>query len=203
MTEDPAAAISGVILAGGRGQRMGGQDKGLLSLGGRPLVGCIADLLRPQVADLLVNANRNIATYQALGYPVISDTQGHYDGPLAGMLAALRYSSNPYVLTVPCDSPLLPPDYAQRMLASLRESSGELGVAHDGQRLQPVFALLSKNLTASLENYLAAGERKIDRWFARHRMATVDFSDHPEMFDNLNTPEELTLMEAKLAVGSP
>jgi molybdopterin-guanine dinucleotide biosynthesis protein A len=199
MTIHPATAVTGVILAGGRGARMGGRDKGLMLLGGQPLVVHIARLLGPQVADLLINANRNLAAYRALGHAVVSDGDGRFQGPLAGMSAALRGARHPYVLTVPCDSPLLPADYAQRMLAGLEDNHGELSVAHDGQRLQPVFALLGKHLESSLSDYLAAGERKIDRWFARHRRVPVDFSDRPEMFKNLNTPEELAEMEAKLA----
>ncbi|MEE4379088.1 MAG: molybdenum cofactor guanylyltransferase MobA [Candidatus Competibacteraceae bacterium] len=190
--------MTGVILAGGRAQRMGGQDKGLLLLAGQPMVAHVIRRLRPQVGELFINANRHSSAYRQLGCSVVSDGNDHFLGPLAGMLAAIRATKNAYVLSVPCDSPLLPTDYAQRMRAVLEREQAELCVAHDGQRLQPVFALLSKTLESSLSAYLEAGERKIDRWFARHRMVTADFADHPEMFRNINTPEELAVLAAEL-----
>jgi molybdenum cofactor guanylyltransferase len=177
---------------------MGGQDKGLLTLAGQPLVRHLINVLHPQVGALLINANRNRAAYEALGWPVVRDQVGEFFGPLAGMLAALQVADTPYVLSVPCDSPLLVKDYAQRMYHTLLQQSAELTVAHDGKRLQPVFALLSTSLGASLQTYLAAGERKIDRWFAQHPMATVDFSDAPFMFRNMNNPEELATLELEL-----
>ncbi|MEZ5583204.1 MAG: molybdenum cofactor guanylyltransferase MobA [Candidatus Competibacteraceae bacterium] len=198
MTQTWITTTTGVVLAGGRAQRMGGQDKGLLLLAGQPMVAHVIRLLRPQVGELLINANRHAPAYRQLGCAVVSDANDHFLGPLAGMLAALRATTNPYVLSAPCDSPLLPADYARRMHAALQQQHAELCVAHDGHRLQPVFALLSQSLGDSLSAYLEAGERKIDRWFARHRMATVDFADHPEMFRNINTPEELAALEAEL-----
>jgi len=180
---------------------MGGQDKGLLLLAGQPMAAHVIRRLRPQVGELLINANRHASAYQRLGFPVVNDDNDHFLGPLAGMLAAIRAANNPYVLSVPCDSPLLPTDYAQRMHDALEREQADLCVAHDGQRLQPVFALLGKTLENNLSAYLEAGERKIDRWFARHRMATVDFSDRAEMFRNINTPEELASLETEL-VGS-
>jgi len=201
MSDSPKAAMTAVILAGGRAERMGGQDKGLLPLAGRPMIDHVLRILRPQVGALLINANRSLDDYRALGYPVISDDLGLFFGPLAGMLAALNASHTPYLLTAPCDSPLLPNDYAQRMVAALTQEHAELSVAHHGQRLQPVFVLLRAELRDSLRDYLTAGERKIDRWFARHRMAVVDFSDQPAMFRNINTPEELTALEAEIIKG--
>lgn len=198
LTAAERQSITAVILAGGRGMRMGGQDKGLLALAGQPLVAHLIDALQPQVESLLINANRNRVAYQALGWPVVSDQVGEFFGPLAGMLSALEVAHTPYVLSVPCDSPLLVRDYAQRMYQTLLNQSAELSVAHDGKRLQPVFALLSTSLCTSLQAYLAAGERKIDRWFAQHRMAVADFSDAPSMFRNINSPEELAALEAEL-----
>ena len=191
-------AITGVILAGGRAQRMGGQDKGLLPLAGRPMVAHAAAALRSQVGALLINANRNVEDYQALGYPVVSDDVGRFFGPLAGMLAAMAVADGDYLLTAPCDSPLLAADYARRMYAALASERAELSVACSGDRLQPVFSLLRTELRDSLRGYLEAGERKIDRWFAAHRMAQADFSDRPDMFRNINTPEELAELEAEL-----
>jgi molybdenum cofactor guanylyltransferase len=195
----PIAAITGVILAGGRAERMGGQDKGLLLLHGQPLIAYAVRALRPQVGELLINANRHLADYQALGCRVVSDSTGPFFGPLAGMLAALDASAKPYVLCVPCDSPLLPADYGDRLYAALVQEQAELSVAWDGWRLQPVFALLTTGLRESLQRYLAAGERKIDRWFARHRMAKADFSATPAMFRNVNTLAELAALERELS----
>jgi molybdenum cofactor guanylyltransferase len=181
---------------------MGGRDKGLLLLHGQPLVSYAIRLLRPQVGELLISANRHLAEYQALGWPVVSDSIGEFYGPLAGMLAALEVAAKPYVLSVPCDSPLLPADYADRMYTALLDASAELSVAWDGRRLQPVFALLKTELRDSLRRYLAAGERKIDRWFAQHRLAQTDFAATPAMFRNINTPEELAAMERDLPQNS-
>lgn len=190
--------IAGVILAGGRAQRMGGRDKGLLPLAGRPLAAYAVHSLRPQVGEIIINANRNIEDYQALGYRVVSDCIGEFCGPLAGMLSAMNGTDADYLLTAPCDSPLLPADYARRMFAALAREAAELSVAHDGERLQPVFALLSVRLLASLRDYLEKGERKIDRWFASHHMVLTDFSDNPRMFRNINTPEELAVLEREI-----
>lgn len=198
MSDYPGDRIIGVVLAGGRAQRMGGRDKGLLPLAGQPLVAYAVCSLRPQVGEIIINANRNISDYQVLGYRVVSDCIGDFCGPLAGMLSAMDTTDADYLLTVPCDSPLLPADYARRMFVALVEEGAELSVAHDGDRLQPVFALLSIRLLPSLRDYLERGERKIDRWFARHSMALTDFSDHPEMFRNINTPEELATLEREI-----
>ncbi len=195
MKHYPKTSVTGVILAGGRAQRMGGQDKGLLPLAGLPMVAHVIRVLQPQVGELLVNANRNSLTYQTFCCQVISDSIGQFYGPLAGMLAAMEVTENPYLLSVPCDSPLLAADCAQRLYRALIQTEAELCVAHDGTRLQPVFALLTTALRASLRHYLTSGERKIDRWFAQHRMTQVDFSDHPGMFRNINTPEDLTMLE--------
>ncbi len=198
MQDDPRLAIVGVILAGGRAERMDGQDKGLLALAGQPMVAHVIRILRPQIGELLINANRNLDTYRALDCRVVSDDIGQFLGPLAGMLAAMNATRAAYLLTAPCDSPLLPEIYAHRMVAALVRDQAELCVAHDGNRLQPVFALLRTELRNSLKEYLESGERKIDRWFARHRMATADFADYPTMFRNVNTPEELAVLEQEM-----
>ena len=200
MSSAPLSALTGLILAGGRAERMGGRDKGLLRLHGQPLVSYAIHQLRPQVGELLISANRHLTEYQAFGWPVVSDSIGEFYGPLAGMLAALEVTSKPYVLSVPCDSPLLPMDYAHRMYTALLEASAEISVAWDGQRRQPVFALLKTELRDSLQNYLTKGERKIERWFAQHRLVQVDFADTPAMFRNINTPEELAAMEREMSI---
>ncbi len=194
----PLADITGVVLAGGRGERMGGIDKGLIPLNGRPMVQYVLEALRPQVGRIFINANRNQAQYAALGYDVVPDSVGGYLGPLAGMASAMRVAATPYVLTAPCDSPLVVADLAQRLYTALVSERADISAAHDGERLHPVFALLRRDLLPSLEAYLAAGERKIDRWFAGHRLAIADFSDLADAFLNVNDPQERAALEARL-----
>lgn len=189
------AKITGVVLAGGRGRRMGGQDKGLIRFKGRPLVGYALEALDSVAAHILINANRNREAYARFGYPVISDRTDTYDGPLAGLLSAMRAAETPYVLTVPCDSPLVTGQLLERLCRTMQETGAELCAAHDGERLHPVFLLAERRLADSLERYLASGQRKIDLWFEQHRLALADFSDHPELFANINTPEELAALE--------
>jgi len=196
---DPATQVTGVILAGGLARRMGGQDKGLIDLGSRPMAAHILDAIAPQVSAVLINANRNLKRYRELGVPVVSDRLEGFQGPLSGMASALRAARTEWILTLPCDSPFVPPDFAIRMSHAREDAAADLAVASDGERLQPVFALLSRALLPSLEGFLTEGERKIDRWFARHRMATVSFADRPDAFINVNTPEERAAVEARLA----
>jgi len=182
--------ITAVILAGGQGRRMGGEDKGLLELSGQPLIEHVLQAISPQVRHVIINANRNLQRYA--GYaPVISDTVADFAGPLAGMLAAMEHVDTAYILTVPCDGPYLPADLVERMQQVLCEQHAAIAVAHDGQRLQPVFALIDTQLKDSLRHYLQSGERKIDRWYQQHNMISVDFSDNPDTFININRPEEL------------
>jgi molybdopterin-guanine dinucleotide biosynthesis protein A len=183
--------ITGVILAGGRGSRLGGVDKGLVQLHGRPLVEYVIDALRPQVGALLISANRNRDVYASYGYPVIADVMGDYDGPLAGMLSAMRAAGTAYILTTPCDAPSIPADLARRLAAALvRENAVASTVSFQG-RLQPVFALLRCTLAGDLENFLKQGERGTGEWLRRHEAVQVDFSNEAEVFANINTPEEL------------
>lgn len=183
--------ITGVILAGGRGSRLGGVDKGLVRLRGRPLIEHAIDALRPQVGGLLISANRNRDVYAAYGIPVIADVMGDYDGPLAGILSAMRAATTPYNLIAPCDAPSLPSDLAARLVAALvREKAAVSAVVLDG-RLQPVFALLSATLVGDLEKCLQRGERGTGEWLRRQRLVEVDFSDAAGAFININTPEEL------------
>jgi molybdopterin-guanine dinucleotide biosynthesis protein A len=194
-----SADVTGIILAGGKAMRMGGVDKGLVSLAGRPMVEHIIERLRPQTRALIINANRSQEIYANYGLPVVADSFGDFAGPLAGMASGLAESATDWVVTVPCDSPLLPPDLVTRLWAALQHEQAELAVAWAEGRLQPVFALLPKTLLASLRDFLAGGERKIDRWYARHRMALADFSDSPDTFLNVNTPDEREALEARLA----
>ncbi|ATU97028.1 molybdenum cofactor guanylyltransferase MobA [Aeromonas salmonicida] len=192
--------VSAVILAGGRATRMGGEDKGWVALAGRPLIDHVLERLRPQVDEVLINANRSQTRYQALA-PVISDDNPDYLGPLAGMQAGLAAACHDWVLFVPCDGPALPHDLMSRFRTALTPDT-ELVVAHDGDWLQPVVALLHKSLLPSLTHALAEGERKIDIWFARHKMAVVSFADQPDAFINLNSPAELAAYEARLLNSS-
>lgn len=194
----PIDDIAGVLLAGGRAQRMGGRDKGLIEVAGKPMAEHILRALRPQVGAVIINANRNLERYAAFGYPVVADSVGEFFGPLAGVASALQATDCEYVVTVPCDSPILPPDLVARMADALVREDAEIAVAHDGVRVQPVFALLRRSLLPSLLAYLEAGERKIDLWFARHRVALADFSDRLETFLNVNTPDERAALEAKM-----
>ncbi len=191
--------VTGVVLAGGRGRRMAGRDKGLIPLAGRPVVELVLDRLAPQVDQVLINANRNRPAYAAYGYPVVGDHHEGFAGPLAGMASALAAADTDLVLTVPCDTPWLPTDLMSRLGAAREVAEAEIVTVDDGVTTHPVLALLHRDLLPSLEASLAEGERKIDRWFARHRMGLADFSDCPEAFTNINTPGERAAAEAGLS----
>ena len=246
------AAITGLILAGGQARRMGGQDKGLVPLAGRPLIAWVIAALTPQVGRILISANRNQAAYAGFGHPVIGDEAGGaelagFQGPLAGIATAMTRAETPWLLTLPCDAPLAPADLVSRLAAALAHGPdrgaegvggdggadgdwarvggsagsgstggdraqttthankpvtetllGDLAVAWDGARRQPVHALLSRALLPDLLAYLAAGERRLDAWQARHHPAIADFSDCPEAFLNLNAPEDIQRLEPLL-----
>jgi len=192
--------VTGVILAGGRATRMGGVDKGLVQIGGRPMIAWVVDTLRSQVADVLINANRNHDSYRGFGCDVVDDGDSEFRGPLAGMVSGMRAARTPYIAVVPCDSPLLHGSLVQRLHDAARASGAPIAAAHDGGRLQPVFALLSCELLDDLAGYLDDGERKIDRWYARHGYESVDFSDVAESFANINAPDDKRALERALAL---
>lgn len=183
--------ITGLILAGGQARRMGGIDKGLVRLQGRAMIAYIIDALLPQVSSLLINANRNLDAYQAFGFNVFSDDTDDFQGPLAGMAAGLQHCHSEYLATVPCDGPVLPPDYVNTLRCAAQQAGCKISVGFDGQRLQPVYALIHTALLPDLLDYLAAGERKIDRWYHRHGCVQADFSRYPQMFTNINTRADL------------
>ena len=187
--------ITAVILAGGMGRRMGGQDKGQLELQGHPLIEYVINAIRPQVKTILINANRHQQDYARYGYPVLPDMLEGYQGPLAGFAAGMQAASTSYIVTVPCDGPLLACDLVRRLSMALTMEKAEIAVAHDGDRMQPVYALLPTRLFANLEAFLATGERKIDRWYACHTVVLADFSDAPETFRNINTPQEHSYLQ--------
>ena len=182
--------ITAVILAGGRGSRLGGQDKGLLEFAGRPIIEHILEAISPQAGAIIINANRNLQHYNKYGFPVISDEMDDYQGPLAGFAAALAASSTDYIMTIPCDGPFVPADLITRMSRTMKDSQAELVVAHDGQRMQPVYALIPCALETSLQQFLDSGDRKIDRWYALHNTALADFSDIADTFFNINTDDD-------------
>ena len=188
--------ITAVILAGGQGRRMGGQDKGLIEFDGQPLVAILIDRLEPQISNIMINANRNRERYLAFGYPVVSDQLDDYQGPLAGFACAMNAVDTDFILTLPCDGPLLASDYVTRFIASQAQTGAPICVADDGERLQPVHALIRIDLLSSLNAYLDSGDRKIDRWYAMHDCAHTDFSDCVDMFRNINTPSDQASMQA-------
>lgn len=179
---------------------MGGEDKGLVTVAGRPMVAHTIDALRPQGAEVIVNANRNADAYRAAtGCRVIADTIGGFAGPLAGMASALETSGTRLLLTAPCDSPLVTEDLGPRLHAAMTRHGAEIAVAHDGERMQPVFALIGRALLCDLLAFLAAGERKIDAWYATRHAVTADFSDILDTFLNVNTPQDRDRLERQLA----
>lgn len=181
--------ITAIILAGGKGRRLGGQDKGLVDYQDIPLIQHVLDKITPQVDSVIINANRNQKSYAALGYEIISDELSDFQGPLAGFAIAMQASKTDFILTMPCDGPHLPDDYVARLIAATKDEN-TIVVAHDGERLQPVHALIPVSLIANLLEFLESGDRKIDRWYAQNDMATADFSDKPEVFFNVNTEEQ-------------
>lgn len=197
---EPTPAIGCVILAGGLARRMEGRDKGLVELAGKPMVQWVLDAVTPQVDAVLINANRNKPDYERFGPAVAGDLiEGHL-GPLAGLLTGFKTLQLPTVFMCPCDSPFLPADMVSRLYASLQNAQADIAVAHDGDRMQPVFCLARESTLPSLTRFLDSGERKIDRWFAEENTSMTDFSDYPEAFRNINSEQDLLEVEQLLAV---
>ena len=196
----PVEQITGLILAGGRGSRMGGIDKGLQTHLGMPLAMQALLRLQPQVGALMINANRNLAAYESMGVPVWPDALADYPGPLAGFLAGLERCETPYLVTVPCDTPNFPTDLVERLAAALVAEDAEIAMAatrEDGQlQVQPVFCLMAATLMESLVAFTQGGQRKIDRWTGQHRCATVVFDD-ADAFFNANTLDELQRLQPR------
>jgi len=182
--------ITAVILAGGMGRRMGGEDKGLIEFDGRLIIEILIDKLKQQGIDIVINANRNQDRYQAYGLPVISDDLADFQGPLAGFAVAMKSVDTDYILTLPCDGPFLVDGFVERFIQVASRTGAPICVADDGERLQPVYALIRTDLLTSLEQFLQSGDRKIDRWYAQHDFAKVDFSSQKHMFGNINKPED-------------
>jgi len=195
----PPEQMTSLILAGGRAQRMGGIDKGLIPFLGKPLIESAIQRLSSQVGPILINANRNITKYASYGYPVIMDEAPDFSGPLAGFAAGFKVCKTPYLLTAPCDSPLLPTDLGIKLATEMTRGDFQLVYAStketDGKVwAQPVFCLMRADLQEPLEAFLQKGDLKIDRWFKELRSSTVVFDD-AQAFANVNTPEELKRLE--------
>ena len=183
--------ITGLVLAGGQGRRMGSIDKGLVLLRGQPMVRHVIDRFAPQVDEILINANRNIPEYEALGHPVIRDHVAGFAGPLAGLHAGLMRAEHALVATVPCDSPFLPLDLVARLSKALEANHADLAVARTMDQPHPVFALVRRSVLPHLARFLDSGGRKIDAWYASLKTTEVAFDDEADAFRNINTTAEL------------
>ena len=191
-----SSPITGVILAGGQGRRMGGVDKGLKLLRGKPMVEWVIGRFAPQVDEVLINANQNIEVYARLGHRVIPDEISGFAGPLAGLHRGLSEAAHELVATAPCDSPFLPRDLITRLRDALDREHAELAVARTGDQPHPVFCLCRKSVLASLTQFLDGGGRKIDAWYAKLKIVEVLFDDQASAFSNINTEEELRAFES-------
>lgn len=187
--------ITGVVLAGGLGRRMGGVDKGLKPLRGKPMVAWVIERFAPQVDELLINANQNVETYAGFGHRVVPDRIEGFAGPLAGLHRGLSEAANGLVATVPCDSPFLPHDLVSRLNQALERDEADLAVARTGDQPHPVFCLCRKAVLQSLTRFLEGGGRKIDAWYAELKTVEVAFDDQPDAFSNINTEGELRSFE--------
>jgi molybdenum cofactor guanylyltransferase len=183
--------VTGVVLAGGQGRRMGSIDKGLVLLQGRPMVQHVLERLRPQVDEILINANQHRADYEAFGHAVFPDAIAGFAGPLAGLQVGLAQAKRPLVATVPCDSPFLPADLVSRLAGALEARGADLAVARTFEQPHPVFALVRRTVLPHLTRFLEEGGRKIDAWYATLSTVEVRFDDEADAFRNINTPDEL------------
>jgi len=195
------ARVNGLILAGGRARRMSGQDKGLVLLQGISLIEHCISTLSPQVNQLFISANRNIAQYQKFAFPVLEDSTDDHEGPLAGLQRALEASPDMPVLVIPCDAPLFPIQLVARLLKVYQENHCFAVIPHDGTRLQPLFGLFSPSSLASLNQYFSTGQRKVETWVTSLSHQVVDFSDQSEHFLNINTIDDLHHAESILELA--
>lgn len=182
--------MTGVILAGGRGNRMGGADKGWIEFRGKPLIEHVIERFAPQVDQLIISANRSLERYRALGYAVVEDEIGDFAGPLAGLHASMRVAAAEWIATVPCDGPLFPRDFVQTLLAASFAHGADVAVVRAGGRVHPVYAVCRRRCDVSLKAYLHAGGRRQLEWVESQKHLVVDFSD-ATAFRNLNAPDDL------------
>lgn len=192
-----AHQITGIVLAGGRGQRFDGRDKGLLRVQGRPLAACVAERLHKQVAALLIVANRNLSDYAALGHRVVSDRFTGFQGPLAGIHAGLVACATDYALVVPCDMPFLPPDLGTKLAAALDDATVAAALACANGQRQPLCLLVRRSVLADLEHFLAGGQRQAMAWLAALAAVEVDFGADGRAFANVNDAAALSAAEAE------
>ncbi len=196
--DERVSTLGVVVLAGGLARRMGGVDKGLVTIAARPMVAWVLDAVKPLDCAIAINANRNLDTYRSYGTAVIADTVTDFPGPLAGLLVASGHFDSDWVMMCPCDSPFVETGLLQTLWDSAQRGEEPIVVAHDGERLQPVFAAVKRSLYSSLSAYLEGGDRKIDRWYASVGYTAVDCSNYSHCFDNINTPEEQQAAEQRL-----
>lgn len=192
--------VSGLILAGGKATRMQGANKALMPFLGRAMISHVIERLLPQVDEIFINANQHIADYQAFQLPVLSDVFGKFPGPLAGLHTGLKASQHEWVLCVPCDSPLLPKNLAERLMQAAIKENADIAIAKTDVQNHPVFCLCKKSLAADLANYLHQGGRKVREWQQTHRCIEVHF-DGESAFSNINTFEDLAQLEALCIQG--
>ncbi len=198
-TNESDKDVTGLILCGGLARRLGGVDKGLHAVAGRPLIDHVMERLRPQVHAVVISANRNRTAYSAWGYPVVADDADTFDGPLAGVLAALRVCSTPWLVSVPCDAPVMPVDLVEKLVCAADSAGKPTACPFDGERLQPTFCAFRRELQTPLEAYLAAGGRKIDRFLESVGLVRADYAGCADAFVNLNAPEDVSRYEAMIA----
>ena len=189
---------SAIILSGGRATRMGGVDKGLISLQNRPLIQHVIERLSPQVDEIIINANREIEQYESFNRMVLQDDNPEFIGPLAGFSLGLQRCKHDYLLTVPCDSPMIPMDLASRLQKALIDQNADVAVARSGGYSHPVFSLMKTSLLPSLTHFIDQGERKVSAWQKTHHYIEVPFNDCDEAFVNLNTFEDLQALALTL-----
>jgi len=192
-----SAGITGLVLAGGLGRRMGGIDKGLQAFHGEPMVAQVIRRFAPQVDALIVNANQNIERYAAFGHPVVPDVITGYAGPLAGLHAGLHACRTPLLVTSPCDSPFLPLDLVARLHEALERDGADLAVARTGAQSHPVFSLVRRHVLPGLTDFLDGGGRKVDLWYSALKVVEVSFDDQPDAFANINTLNELAALAVR------
>ena len=188
--------ISVGILAGGKATRMGNKDKGLVHVNGEPLIKNLIDKISKKTSNIIINANRNINTYEFYNYPVVKDVLENFQGPLAGIYSMLKFSKTDYLVTLPCDCPNFSWDVVQKLLEETDKTT-DISIAHNTLRSQPVFMLVSKSLTKALHEFLKKGERKIDVWYQNNNYKYVYFDKELKYFDNINTIEQLNEYNSK------
>jgi molybdenum cofactor guanylyltransferase len=190
--------VTAIILAGGEGRRMGGEDKGLLKLKDKSLVEWVLARIKPQADEILISANRNLDTYTALGYSVFPDKTEGYAGPLAGIARGLLDARHELILAVPCDTPFLPDDLVARLYQALLDNQADLAVPDTGDRTHPAICLMRRHVGGNLAAFLARGGRKVQDWQAGLNTATADFRDLANFFININRPEQLAALDGRI-----